>query len=67
MANTFIDRLVVEKEELSEKKAKLNAFIENSEMFMSLDEADRDMLEVQFSAMETYLRCLISRIRMLNK
>lgn len=63
---TFKDRIVHEQKELSERKMKLHNFINTNAEFMKLDDLNRYMLEVQLSAMETYDRCLISRIRILN-
>lgn len=46
--------------ELSEKLDKLETFI-NSDEFKNIEEIQKALLTVQFSAMQTYLTCLITR------
>jgi hypothetical protein len=57
-------RVVIEKRELDEKLSKLKAFCfdPRSPTFDKLPPEDRDLLEDQYTAMETYSRILGKRI-----
>lgn len=61
-SETFLDRLYIEAEELAEKQAKLNDFLD-SEKFKELSWEDQKLLEAQFGAMLTYLTILQVRIK----
>jgi hypothetical protein len=57
------ERVVTEKRELDEKLAKLKTFIfEDGKIFNTLDPAERDRLEDQFTAMTRYSAILGKRI-----
>lgn len=59
---TFLDRLRIEKAELSDRINKLDAFIEHNPKFAELGQDDRDMLRSQYEAMRIYEHILIDRI-----
>lgn len=61
VADTFLDRLKIENEELSWRIIKLNDFI-NSEAFANLGSDDRTLLEEQRGIMYSYKRVLEERI-----
>jgi len=58
------ERVVIEKQELDEKLAKLKAFCfdPGSPVFRALTPVDRDLLEDQYTAMEQYSQILGKRI-----
>ena len=60
----FKKRLIVEREELDDKLAKLEAFI-GSPRFENLDERNRELLVSQCGAMRQYSDILNERIRIL--
>jgi len=60
----FKTRLVTEKSELEEKLNKLDAFL-MSEKVNSVDDVQKALLQVQATAMNTYLQCLKERIERL--
>ncbi|MGL5716926.1 MAG: crAss001_48 related protein [Paraclostridium sp.] len=57
----FIKRLITEKEELSEKRSKLEAFI-GTDKFTDLAATHMSLLNIQLQAMLTYEQCLVERI-----
>jgi cell division septum initiation protein DivIVA len=59
--STFLERLIEEKEQLSERLEKLRAFIA-SEKFQEIDPVQMTLLNIQVKAMETYSQCLLERI-----
>lgn len=64
--STFKDRLLAEKEELDEKRAKLETF-QSSEAFSKIDPVQMTLLNIQSQAMATYSQCLLERIAWLEK
>ena len=64
-SDTFLERLMLEAEELAEKQAKINAFM-GSEKFMGLSWEHQRLLEAQFGAMLSYLTILQLRIKLLT-
>ena len=56
-----VKRLVVERDELSDKLKKLSEFMK-SDTFKKLDEDDKMILKIQKDSMETYKRALGLRI-----
>ena len=64
MSNDFKTRLETEKLELEEKLDKLDAFLV-SEKVNSVDDVQKALLQVQATAMNTYLQCLKERIERL--
>ena len=62
----FISRLYDEKNQLEERVGKLEAFLYNtlptSSYDVDVDDYQRALLHIQYSAMETYLKCLNERI-----
>ena len=60
----FKTRLETEKVELEEKLNKLDAFLV-SEKVKEIDDVQKALLQVQATAMNTYLRCLKERIERL--
>ena len=60
----FKTRLETEKVELEEKLDKLDAFLV-SEKVNSVDDVQKALLQVQATAMNTYLQCLKERIERL--
>jgi hypothetical protein len=68
MENTFLDRLKIEKEELSEKVTKLDNFLSRLEKLgNTLSEANYLLLKEQLEVMNRYLGILIIRIELLEK
>jgi hypothetical protein len=63
---TFMDRLLKERNELEDRSKKLEAFI-NGEKFATIETIQQSLLVVQLQAMKTYLRCLYERITFLNR
>jgi len=61
----FITRLYDEKNQLEYKTNKLGAFLFTVD-FMKLDEIQQGLLQIQHSAMMTYLKCLNERILRLS-
>lgn len=57
----FISRLYDEKQQLEERYTKLKDFI-FTDAFTQLDGVQQALLEIQVSAMQTYLKVLIERI-----
>ena len=64
--STFKERLLTEKQELDEKRSKLEAF-QNSEAFAKIDPLQMSLLNIQSQAMTTYSQCLLERITWLEK
>ena len=60
----FKTRLETEKVELGEKLDKLDAFLV-SEKVKDIDDVHKALLQVQATAMNTYLQCLKERIERL--
>lgn len=61
----FLERLKTEKEELALKIEKLTNFIA-SDKFNELNLMQKNLLQLQAGAMETYHDCLLFRINDLN-
>jgi len=66
MAETFLDRLVKEHEDLDNKVCKLQDFLK-TEAFFNLGGADKILLKAQLETMRTYLDILSVRIALLKK
>ena len=68
VANTFVDRLLIERDELNERLNKLRQFIE-SPKFVEIvtDEYQRLLLSKQESRMYEYLEILNERIKLLQQ
>lgn len=62
-SDTFLERLMLEAEELAEKQDKLNTFI-GSDKFKELGWEHQRLLEAQFGAMLSYLTILKVRIEL---
>ena len=62
--NDFKTRLIDEKNQLEEKLNKLDLFLV-SEKVNSVDDIQKALLQVQATAMNTYLQCLKERIERL--
>ena len=62
--NDFKSRLEVEKSELEERLNKLDTFL-MSEKVYSIDDVQKALLQVQATAMNTYLQCLKERLQRL--
>lgn len=62
--SNFKERLVIEQEELSNRLDKLNDFL-LSEKVNNIDDVQLALLQVQATAMNTYLQCLNERINRL--
>lgn len=61
LADSFIDRMQLELNELDKRIGKLEKFIE-SDSFMSLEVTDRNLLNEQLQAMHNYLGALSCRM-----
>lgn len=57
----FKERLLKEKDELTEKIVKLDAFV-SSDKINAVDQIQVSLLRVQLCAMRTYEKCLEERI-----
>lgn len=68
VADTFVDRLLIERDELNERLNKLRQFIE-SPKFVDIvtDEYQRLLLSKQESSMHEYLEILNERIELLQQ
>lgn len=68
VADTFVDRLIIERDELNERLNKLRQFIE-SPKFVEIvtDEYQRLLLSKQESRMHEYLEILNERIKLLQQ
>lgn len=64
-ADTFVDRLKIEFDELSDKKDKLNKFFD-TDTYKNLSGTERTLLQAQFGAMLAYSQILIARIAYYN-
>lgn len=62
---TFVQRLIAERDELQDKMEKLQVFIE-SEKFKELTYENQALLKIQYNAMKTYKEVLDRRIN-INK
>lgn len=60
--STFLERLVVERDELVEKMEKLTLFLK-SDIFMNMNDYSRDLLMEQYRIMISYVDCLNRRIK----
>lgn len=58
----FVQRMLVEYEDLQDKLVKLGAFI-NSDKFKELDDDNRSLLNAQYHTMYTYKVILSRRIK----
>lgn len=58
----FVQRMLVEYEDLQDKLVKLGAFI-NSDKFKELDDENRSLLNAQYHTMYTYKIILSRRIK----
>jgi hypothetical protein len=58
----FVQRMLVEYEDLQDKLVKLGAFI-NSDKFKELDDENRSLLNAQYHTMYTYKVILSRRIK----
>ncbi len=63
----FKERLLAEKEELSERIGRLNTALQKEGFDKKVGEFQAAMLTVQHNAMITYLECLNLRIKNLNR
>lgn len=59
--DTYIDRLLIEKDELHEKLEKLDTFT-TTEAYINLEYKDRHLLDVQYIVMRQYEEILTERI-----
>lgn len=64
--DNFIERVIQEKSELDEKKAKLKAF-KNSDKFNGINAIQRSLLTIQLQAMSVYSECLDQRLIWLSQ
>lgn len=65
-SDTFLDRLIIEREDLSERLSKLRQFIESPKFLEVVkDEYQRQLLSKQESSMHEYLEILEERIKLL--
>ena len=64
IAETHLDRLLIESEELEQRKSKLRAFILSEEGSHKLDNETRNLLLRQYNVMSEYLLLLTNRIQL---
>lgn len=62
---TFLERLMLEAQDLAEKTNKLNDFM-RTQSFVDLDRQNKDLLYKQSRLMNKYLQILGQRIELLN-
>jgi hypothetical protein len=62
---TFLERLMLEAQELAEKTNKLNDFM-RTQAFVNLDRQSKDLLYKQSRLMNEYLQILGQRLELLN-
>jgi len=60
----FLERLMVEREELRAKMHKLRLFL-CSDKFLEIDKIQQDLLSIQIDTMNAYLSVLTARIELL--
>ena len=60
-AEAFLDRLIIEMNDLTEKMEKLSDFIEKNDVFSKLGEKEKGLLEDQLRYMCKYRDCLEER------
>jgi hypothetical protein len=60
----FKSRLETEHSELVEKHEKLTSFLDSDKVH-NVGDSQRALLKVQASAMQTYIQCLIERLKAL--
>ena len=63
---TFLTRLVKERDELRDRLDKLDNFL-MSDKADNIEPIQRDLLHIQATSMNTYLTCLNTRLARLNK
>lgn len=63
--STFKERLEIERQELEEKRTKLNEF-QQSEAFQNIAPVQMSLLNIQAQAMLTYGQCLVERLTWLE-
>ncbi len=63
--STFKDRLLEEKSQLDERRAKLEVF-QGSEAFKGIEPVQMTLLNIQAQAMATYSQCLTERLAWLG-
>ncbi|AFF28211.1 gp213 [Sphingomonas phage PAU] len=61
--STFLERLITEQKELSEKISKLHDYISNNSHFETLTERNQELLEDQYETMSNYNSILLERIK----
>ncbi len=61
MMADYMDRVIEEKRELDAKRSKLSAFLDG-EIYLTLDEAEQDLLVEQMILMKMYSEVLGQRI-----
>ena len=61
----FKERLQEEKAQLEERLNKLDTFLQ-SEKVKEIDDVQKALLQVQATAMNTYLQCLLERLERIN-
>lgn len=61
----FKERLQEEKAQLEERLNRLDTFLQ-SEKVKEIDDVQKALLQVQATAMNTYLQCLLERLERLN-
>lgn len=67
VADTFVDRLLIERDELNERLNKLRQFIESPKFVEVTDEYQSLLLSKQESRMHEYLEILNERIKLLQQ
>ena len=71
VAETYIDRINIEKQELFNKICKLSTYLhdieEDNKNFVQDEQYNNDLMKLQLSVMKTYLYILESRINLQNK
>ena len=63
--STFKDRLLEEKAQLDDRRARLETF-QQSEAFQGIEPMQMTLLNIQAQAMATYSQCLLERLAWLE-
>ncbi len=64
-ADSYIARMVTEREELAEKASKLKVFL-NTDIFAYLPDGEKELMERQYKLMTEYVEVLDERIKLEN-
>ena len=64
--DAYEERLIIEADELDKKYEKLKSFIAKNN-WSGVDDQHKTLMIIQVSAMETYLKCLVAGLKLIDK